>query len=42
MCLIVLRFLYGVTSCESMIANIKDALVELDESYNALYGMVDW
>ncbi|KAK2635549.1 hypothetical protein Ddye_030341 [Dipteronia dyeriana] len=30
--------LYGVGSCESITANIKDALVELYESYNALYG----
>ncbi|KAK0600129.1 hypothetical protein LWI29_011923 [Acer saccharum] len=30
--------LYGAGSRESMTANIKDALVELCESYNALYG----
>ncbi|KAK3217669.1 hypothetical protein Dsin_011639 [Dipteronia sinensis] len=30
--------LYGAGSCESMTANIKDALVELYKSYNALYG----
>ncbi|KAK3204584.1 hypothetical protein Dsin_018630 [Dipteronia sinensis] len=30
--------LYGAGSSESITANIKDALVELYESYNALYG----